>query len=136
MGPHPNANDLRLLDLSNPEWQKFDPKDGKVGPIEYPDDLTGVVQWLRGHAEGPLETMDGSVGISICHMAGDPTAPFEEKTNDETEIMVLFEGSAEARLQDGTVLQVEAPQVVYAPRGLTYTWQYTTPYRGVYILLW
>jgi uncharacterized cupin superfamily protein len=131
-----NANDLRVLDLANPQWEKFDPKDRKVGPIDYPDDLTGVVQWVRAHSEGPLETENGSVGMALCHMQGDPTGVFEEKVNEETEIMVLFEGSAEATLQDGTKLQVQAPQVVYAPRGLTYSWQYTSPYRGVYIILW
>jgi mannose-6-phosphate isomerase-like protein (cupin superfamily) len=128
--------DLRLLDLANPEWQDFDPKDRKVGPVEYPDDLTGSVQWLRAYAEGMVPTESGEVGLSICHMEGDPTEAFEDKTNDETEIMVLLEGSGTAKLPDGSTFEVQAPHIVYAPRGLTYSWTYTTPYRGVYIIIW
>lgn len=128
--------ELRVIDLSNPNWQPFDPTDRKVGPIEYPDDLTGQVEWLRTYAEGPLPTMSGEIGLSICHMEGDPTEPFEEKTNEETEIMVLLEGTAEGKTQDGRTVSVKGPQVIIAPRGLTYSWQYTSKYRGVYILIW
>lgn len=130
------SEELRLLDLANPNWQDFDPKDRKVGPIEYPDDLTGTVEWLRGYAEGLVPTESGEIGLSICHMEGDATEAFEDKTNDETEIMVLFEGKGTARLPDGSTYVAEAPHVVYAPRGLTYSWTYDTPYRGVYIILW
>jgi hypothetical protein len=128
--------ELRILDLANPDWEPFDPKDRKVGPIEYPDDLTGSVEWLRTFREGPQQTGEGEIGLSICHMEGDPTEPFEEKTNEETEIMVLLEGTAEARLPDGRAISVTAPKVVVAARGLTYSWQYTSRYRGVYILIW
>lgn len=128
--------ELRLLDLANPTWQQFDPKDRKAGPIEYPEDLTGMVEWLRGYSEGPHPTEGGEIGLAICHMEGDPTEAFEDKTNDETEIMILFEGRGTAQLPDGSVHEVEAPAVVYAPRGLTYSWTYNTPYRGVYVLIW
>jgi hypothetical protein len=128
--------ELRVLDLGNPSWEDFDPKDRKVGPIEYPDGLTGQVDWLRGYAEGLFPTERGEIGLSVCHMEGDPTEAFEDKTNDETEIMVLFEGTAEARFPDGRTLPIVAPQVVMAPRGLTYSWEYTSKYRGVYIIIW
>jgi mannose-6-phosphate isomerase-like protein (cupin superfamily) len=131
-----HATDLRLIDMSNADWQPFDPKAMKSGPYEYPEDLTGVVQWVRTFDEGPQTTGNGEVGLSLLHMRGDPTDWLEEKTNEETEIMIFLEGSAEARLADGRVIEVKAPQIVYAPRGLTYDWRYTSPYRGVYVLLW
>lgn len=136
------SDGLRILDLASEAWERFDPKDGKVGPIEYPEYLSGGVQWLRTFGEGPLPTAAGSVGISICHMRGDPTPLFEEgfgvgpEPKAETEIMVFLEGSAEARLPDGRVVDVEAPKIVFLPRGLAFGWRYKTPYRGVYIILW
>jgi hypothetical protein len=135
-------SELAVLDLSNPDWETFDPTDGRAGPVEYPDFLTGKVDWLRPFTDGPLETENGSIGISICHMQGDPTPAFEESfavgadTNAETETMVLFEGSAEATLPDGRVLDIEAPCVVHIPRGSNFGWRYKTQYRGIYIIIW
>lgn len=131
-----NADDLRVMSLAEPRWGQFDPHDQKVGPVDYPDDLSGLVEWLRTYTEGGLETAGGSVGLSICHMQGDPTDWLFDKTNEETEIMVLFEGTAEGRLRDGTTVQAEGPAVVLAPRGLTYSWRYTSAYRGVYVIIW
>lgn len=134
--------ELRVLSLADPRWEPFDPKDGKAGPVEYPDFLAGQVEWLRPFTEGALPVGDGSVGLSVCHMDGEPTPLFEDSfaegqdVNAETEIMVLLEGEAEATLSDGRAVAVRAPAVVMIPRGASYRWRYTTRYRGVYIILW
>jgi hypothetical protein len=133
---------IRFLDLAAPDWEPFDPRDGRAGPVEYPDFLTGRVEWLRAFTEGPLETRDGAVGLSICHMEGDATPSFDDgfaegqSANTETEIMVLLEGRAEARLPDGRTFDVVAPRVVFLPRGVRYAWRYLTAYRAVYVILW
>lgn len=131
-----------ILDLGSPAWETFDPKDGKAGPIEYPEFLTGKVEWLRTYLDGPLATADGAIGISVCHMAGDATPTFEatfaegQDVNAETEIITFLEGRAEIRYDDGRVEVIESPALVMLPRGVRYGWRYLTPYRAIYTLLW
>jgi hypothetical protein len=127
---------FRLLDLNSSIWEDFDPRDRKAGPTEYPDDLLGTVQWVRTYTEGPLETDGASIGLSICHMRGEATSELAERTNTETEIMILLEGEAEAAFPDGRHIDVSAPQIVVASRGLTFSWRYKTPYRGIYVIIW
>lgn len=132
----------RILDLASPSWERFDPKGHKAGPVDYPDFLTGQVEWLRAHDEGPFETANGAIGISVCHMAGDPTPMFDDtfaegqEVNSETEIITFLEGRAEMRYDDGTAEVIEAPALVMLPRGVRYGWRYLTPYRAVYTLIW
>jgi hypothetical protein len=132
----------RILDLQNPSLEPFDPKDHRAGPVDYPDFLTGQVEWLRTHDEGPLETAGGSIGISVCHMHGDATPMFEDTFADgqevttETEIIAFLEGRAEMRFPDGHTEVVEAPKLVMLPRGLNYGWRYLTPYRAIYTIIW
>lgn len=128
--------EIRILDLDNPNWETYDPKDHKAGPHDYPDDLLGKVEWARTHLEGPQETADGTVGLAICHMEGTETETYPMRTRAETEVIILLEGSVEGELEDGSPLKVEAPQVVYCPRGSSSSWRYSSDYRGVYILLW
>jgi uncharacterized cupin superfamily protein len=128
--------------MAEPVWEPFDPKDNKAGPVEYPDELTGRVQWVRTFTEGPMETENGSIGISICHMQGDATPMFEatfaegQNVTSETEIITFLEGSAEVRFPDGHIEHVDAPKVVMLPRGVRYDWRYLTPYRAVYTIIW
>lgn len=132
----------RIIDLGAPIWQPFDPRDHKAGPVDYPDELTGRVEWLRPYTEGPLQTAKGSIGISVCHMQGDATPMFEDtfaegqEVTVETEIIAFLEGSAELRHADGTTEVIEAPKLVLLPRGVSYGWRYLTPYRAIYTIIW
>jgi hypothetical protein len=133
----------RILDMANPTWEAFDPKDHKAGPVDYPDELTGRVEWAHTYTEGPVGTSTGAqIGISVCHMQGDATPLFEgtfaegQEVTTETEIITFLEGTAELRLPDGTIEQVEAPKVVMLPHGVQYSWRYITPYRAVYTIIW
>lgn len=132
----------RIVDMAAPAWEPFDPKDRKAGPVDYPDELTGRVEWVHTYTEGPLQTGNGSIGLSVCHMQGDATPLFEDtfaegqEVTSETEIITFLEGSAELRHADGRSERVEAPKVVMLPRGVRYSWRYLTPYRAVYTIIW
>jgi len=126
----------RALNLNSEDWKDFDPKGRLAGPIEYPDDLTGTVQWLRTYLEGPVPVENGSVGLSICHMAGTATDWLEHTDRSESEVIILLEGSASAQSLGGDIQEFYAPCVLWLPRGDSGRFRYTSDYRGVFVLLW
>lgn len=125
---------LKRMDLKSPDWKQFDPKGRLAGPRQYPDYLTGLVDWARTYPEGGVPLAEGTMGLSVMHMQGDPTDWYErEKT--ETEIIVLLEGSAQIDVGD-EILEVEAPEVIVCLPGHKDRWKYTSAYRGVYAIIW
>jgi hypothetical protein len=130
------SDTIQVLDLSDKGWEKFDPKDRKAGPVDYPDDLQGEAKWVRTHNEGPFQTINGEIGLAVLQMKGVATDFEGMRTLEETEIMIFSEGSAEATLEDGTTIEINSPALVFVPRGTTLDWRYTSDYVGSYVLLW
>lgn len=122
------------LDLSNIEWEQFDPKARLSGPREYPDYLTGLVAWLRTYPDAPVPVRDGSMRLSVMTMRGDPTEWYEREKS-ETEIIVLLEGEAQIDLGE-EIVEVSAPEMIVCLPGHKDRWKYTTPYHGVYAIIW
>ena len=122
------------LDLDAIKWEPFDPKAKLAGPREYPDYLTGLVSWLYTYADPPVPLQDGSMRMSVMTMRGDPTEWYARQKS-ETEIIILLEGSAQIDLGD-EIVEVSAPELIVCLPGHTDRWKYTTPYHGVYAIIW
>jgi hypothetical protein len=126
---------LRRIDLkSAPNWEQFDPKGKLAGPREYPDYLTGLVEWARTYQEGPVPVANGAMGLSVFQMQGDAT-DWYEREKSETEIIVLFEGTAQIDVGN-EIIEVEGPDLIVCLPGHKDRWKYTSSYRGVYAIIW
>jgi hypothetical protein len=125
---------FKRLNLSEIDWEPFDPKGRLAGPREYPDYLTGLVAWLRTYQDVPVPLEDGNMRLAVMAMRGDPT-DWYSREKAETEIIILLEGEAQIDIE-GEIIEVKGPELIVCLPGHRDRWRYTTPYYGLYAIVW